>query len=214
MGARKWVVALSVFALLTGQIPAEVARPIGVVLEADKAHAGSAEVRRGATVFSSEEFSTAPGGHLRVRLGGAQITLDGASSFSLIQQESRLLARLRTGTASVAWNDPSALEFTAHGVAIRPGSGLAHGAVTVSGPHELVVTSFSGSLAASYAGSTQLIPAGTSYKAMLSPAQEPEGAGRQGGIPLIVWVAVGAAVGVGLWLVLRETREPVSPAVP
>ncbi len=57
MGARKWVVALSVFALLTGQIPAEVPGPVGIVLEAGQARAGSAEVLRGATVFPGNYFT-------------------------------------------------------------------------------------------------------------------------------------------------------------
>ena len=215
MSARKWVAVLSVVALLTGQTSAESIRPVGLILEAGKARLGDSEATSGSSVFTEQQLSTDAGGRLRVQLGQAQIALGGKSDVWLALEGGELRAVLRSGTASFAAKDSHALELSASGVLIHTrGDQPAHGTVQMVSPVELVGTSHAGSLTASFAGTTQIIPAGTSYRASLAPPQGPQGAGKRRGVAPIVWVAIGgaAALGVGLWLALRD--NDVSPSVP
>lgn len=215
MSARKWVAALSVVALLTGQTSAESIRPVGLILEAGKARLGNSEAISGSSVFTEQQLSTDAGGRLRVQLGRAQIALAGKSDVWLAGENGELRAVLRSGAVSFAAKDSRALELSASGVLIRPSDDQpAYGTVQMVSPVELVVTSHAGSLTASFAGTTQIIPAGTSHRATLAPPQGPEGAGKRRGVAPIVWVAIGgaAALGVVLWLALRD--NDVSPSVP
>ena len=215
MSARKWLAVLSVAALLTGQTSAESIRPAGFILDAGKARLDNSEALRGASVFAGQQLTTDGGGRLRVQLQQTQIALGGESAVWLASQGGELRAILRGGTISFTTKNDSPFALSAIGVLIRPsGNQPAHGAVRMVSPSELVVMSYEGSLTASYAGITQMIPAGRSYHATLAPAQDPQGVGKRRGVPPIVWVVVGtaAALSVGLWLATRD--NDVSPSVP
>lgn len=219
MGARKWVAGLvSVTLLLCPAAAAQANRPVGLVVVAHKAQLEAAEALQGASVFSPQKLSTHSGGALAVQLEQAQLTLSGDSRARLETREGLLRTILDQGVMRVEWKGPSPVELRVLDVAIRPqGTGTALAEVGLTGKGELLLTSHTGALEATYAGVTQVIPAGATYKAMVSPdpqVQQPQGAGRRRRVAPIVWVAIGTATAVSLWLFLKDRREAVSPTIP
>ena len=218
MGARKWVAGLVSVTLLTCQTAAAQApRPIGLVVVAQKAHLEGADALQGASVFAPQRLSTQSGGALSVRLQQAQLTLSGDSRAHIEAREGQLRTILDRGVMRVEWNGVSPVELRALDVAIRPrGTAATLAEVALTGKGELLLTSHAGALEATYAGVTQVIPAGATYKALVTPepqAQQPQGAGRRRIAP-IVWFAIGTATAVSLWLLLKDRRESVSPTIP
>lgn len=219
MGARKWVAGLVSVALLTCQAAAaQVVRPIGLVVAAHKAQLEGAEALQGASVFAPQRMSTKAGGTLSVRVVQARLTLGSESAARISTQDGQLQAILIQGAMRVAWDESSPVELQALGVTIRPqGNQPASAELAIAAAGELLVTSRQGALETSYAGVTQLIPAGASYKAVVTPeeqAQERQGAGRRRRMAPIVWIAIGTATAITLWLLLKDSRESVSPTIP
>ncbi|HSH17174.1 MAG TPA: hypothetical protein VLD18_14120, partial [Verrucomicrobiae bacterium] len=191
-----------------------------LVVVAHKAHLESADALQGASVFAPQRLSTLSGGSLSIRLDHAQLTLNSDSRARLEAREGPLRTILDHGMMRVEWNGSSPVELRVLDVAIRPQGNtttLAEVAITAKG--ELLLTSHSGALQASYAGVTQVIPSGATYKAVVTPepepqVQQPQGAGRRRRIAPIVWFAIGTAAAVSLWLFLKDRKESVSPTIP
>lgn len=221
MGARKWVAGLLSVTLLTCPAAAtQASRPVGLVVVAHKAHLEAAAALQGATVFAPQKLSTQTGGALSVRLNQALLTLSGDSRARIEAREQGLRTILDRGVMRVEWNGASTVELRALEVAIRPqGNAPTLAEVALTGKGELLLTSHAGALEASYAGVTQVIPAGATYKALVTPepepqVQQPQGAGRRRRLAPIVWFAIGTATAVTLWLLLKDRRESVSPTIP
>jgi hypothetical protein len=221
MGARKWVAGLVSVTLLTCQAAeAQVSRPIGLVVVAHKAHLGSADALQGASVFAPQRLSTQSGGMLNIRLQQAQLTLSGDSRAHIEALEGQLRTILDHGAMRMEWSGTSPVELRVLEVAIRPqGNTTTLAEVALTGKGELLLTSHAGALEATYEGVTQVIPAGATYKALVAPepepqAQQPQGAGRRRRLAPIVWIAIGTATAVSLWLLLKDRREAVSPTIP
>jgi len=219
MGARKWVAGLvSVTLLISPAAAAQTSRPVGLVVAAHKAQLEAAEALQGASVFSPQKLITRSGGTLAIQLDQAQLTLNGDSRARLETREGLLRTILDQGVMRVEWKGVSPVELRVLDVAIRPqGTGTALAEVGVTGKGELLLTSHAGALEATYGGVTQVIPAGATYKAVVSPdpqAQQPQGAGKRRRMAPIVWFAIGTATAVSLWLLLKDRREAVSPTIP
>lgn len=220
MGARKWVAGLVSVTLLTCPAAAQAARPVGLVVVAQKAHLEAAQAVQGATVFAPQKLSTQTGGALSVRLDRALLTLNSDSRARIEAREQGLHTILDRGVMRVEWNGASTVELRVLEVAIRPqGNTPTLAEVALTGKGELLLTSHAGALEASYAGVAQVIPAGATYKALVTPepepqAQQPQGAGRRRRMAPIVWFAIGTATAVSLWLLLKDRRESVSPTIP
>jgi ferric-dicitrate binding protein FerR (iron transport regulator) len=224
MGARKWVAGLvSVTLLICPAAAAQASRPVGLVVVAHKAQLEAADALQGASVFAPQKFSTRSGGALSIRLEQAQLTLNSDSRARLESRDGQLRTILDRGVMRMEWSGGSAVELRALDVAIRPqDSAPTLAEIGISGKGELLLTSHGGALEATYAGVKQVIPAGTTYKAVLTPdaeaeaaqAQQPQGAGRRRRMAPIVWFAIGAAAAVSLWLLLKDHREAVSPTIP
>jgi len=172
---RRIFVALLVYALVVGQLPARAAgvSPVGVVTQAAHANLGSAQVSAGSTVFDGDSFTTASDGLFRVRAGSAQFYLAGQSALKLHSVPGGALAQLTSGTIVFSSAKAVAIDVEIVQAHIRPASDQPTVAqISVAGPKQIDVRAKRGSLQFSYNGETKLIPEGAACRFVLDPSHE------------------------------------------
>lgn len=162
-------------------------RPLGVILQAERAHVSLAAATPGSTIFDGDTLSTEAQGTLRLRTGPAQLYLANGSAAAMRQNDAGVAATLLGGTAVFSAAGSNALEIRAFEARIRPQTDAPTvGQVTLVGPKELIVTSRRGSLEITVDEETQIVPEATSYRVVMDAAasaepQGPRGIGARGG---------------------------------
>ncbi len=218
--ARMFLVAFLIAALVDLPVLGAPAKALGVVIQAQRAQLDDVAAVNGATVYASDSLATDIGGSLRVSAGAAQLYLLSSSSATLNDASSGVSATLAKGTAGFSTNSGSAIEVrTPHAVIRTKTPQPTHARVTITGPNELMVTSFRGPLEVDADGEVYSIAEGHTYRVISEEVAEdkPDPQDTQAPKPArrrhtaIVLVAL-AAVQVGATLGIIEAFE--SPSKP
>ncbi|MGB8540086.1 MAG: hypothetical protein WCD49_00480 [Candidatus Acidiferrales bacterium] len=224
--SRCALIAILIAGLLNIPVYGADEKPLGLVMQAENAHIGNANVAIGTTIFPGDTLATEAGGRLRLNLGASQLYLLSASSATLSPNATPNIVHAVVGHGTVGFSsngsDHIELEIP-EGILHAANSEPAYGQVTIVGPQEVIISAYRGTLALDYNGDTREIPAGKSFRVTmdLEPAASPQPqapAGVGGGntkkalnTNSLVWaaVAVGAAAGtaVGIWYVLSESSS-------
>lgn len=179
--ARAILIALLITAL--GDIPALSAPPksLGTVILAEGAQLDNADTSAGSSVFPGDALHTNQGGKLRLRLGTAQVYLLADSSATLEDASPVVRTKLTRGTAGFSTPSSQVVEIETALAIIRSrgrstGTELSHGEVTITGPNELVVSSFRGALDVDIDGDIHTLTEGHACRVVMDP-EEPQGVG-------------------------------------
>jgi hypothetical protein len=166
-----------VFLLAGNRLPAKPAAtpnllPLGVVTQASSAHFNAARVSAGATIYDGDGLSTEADGALQFRAPAALLYLPGTSGVTLHRLPNGTQAQLQAGTVVFSTAKSAAVEILAGEASVRPAAdGPTVGQVTVIGPKELQISARRGALEFSYAGETEKLAEGTSYRIVLDPPE-------------------------------------------
>ena len=216
--ARSLLLAILIAGLLNLPAFAANEKPHGMIVQADQAHLAGINAATGATVYPGDALDTEAGGTLRLKLGGGQLYLGGASGATLSQRPGAYHVVVNRGTVGFASSASETIELETKLGIVRPAAGAAFGQVTITGPEEMIVSAYRGDLVVDYNGESQTIPEGKSYRvsfdleppAQPNAAQTPTGSGttKSAVDPHIVAKLVGTAVlGVGIFFAWRELCE-------
>jgi ferric-dicitrate binding protein FerR (iron transport regulator) len=205
-------------ALVSGMLNSSLlaaAKPLGMVVVAQNAHLGEADLALGTNVFSGDFLQTEPRGNLRLRLGSAQVYLNAASAAILDQQGESVGAKLVRGTVGFSSAPANGFQIETPVATVRPAKGTAFGEVTIVNPQTILVAAYRGSLLVTGNGIERVIPEGSAYNVSLAPDPEPapaspspQGAYGVSNHAHIIFAAVilGAA-GLGGYLAWHYTTE-------
>jgi hypothetical protein len=193
--------------------------PLGTVTQASGAHFNAAKVSAGATIYDGDGLSTEAEGALQFRGPASLFYLPGSSGVTLHGLPNGTQAQLQTGTVVFSTAKASGMEILADEAVIRPvADGPTVVQVTIIGPKELQISARRGALEFSYAGETEKIAEGASYRVLLDqpdatpPPQSQRGpakAGREGKkFRIIVIVLIGWATEWGLHEVFESPDRP------
>lgn len=209
-GVRNCLVAVVSAGLIASPAMAAAARPVGMVVIADKARLGSANATAGANVFPGDYIDTAANGTLRLQVGAGQMYLLSNSAAEFVQEDERVIAHLQHGTMGFSTPAPAT-------VAVQTPLGLVRGGdekrvfaqVTVLAPNKIQVSAYEGSVVVDgNDGRKQFIAAGQTYEGDLTADSgaggTPVGAYHQGinwhQVVGVAIIAAGAAlVACTLW---------------
>jgi hypothetical protein len=222
--SRRALATMLVFLLVGNPVPTRSAAtpnllPLGTVTQASRAHFNSASVTAGATIYDGDGLSTDAEGALQFRGPAALFYLPGASGVTLHGLPSGTQARLQTGSVVFSTASAAGMEIIADEAFIRPvADGPTVAQVTIIGPKELQISTRRGDLQFSYAGETEKLAGGSSYRILLdqpdsaSPPRSQKGptpAGRESkSFKIIVIVAIGW---VTEWAVHEVFESPDRP---
>jgi hypothetical protein len=193
--------------------------PLGIVTQASRAHFNAATVSAGATIYDGDVLTTEAEGALQFRGPTALVYLPGSSGVTLHGLPNGTQAQLQIGTVVFSTARAGGLEILADEAFIRPvADGPTMAQVTIIGPKELQISARRGALEFSYAGETEKIAEGASYRVLLDqpeatpPPQSQRGpakAGREGKkFKIIVIVLIGWASEWGLHEVFESPDRP------
>jgi hypothetical protein len=149
------------------------AKPLGMVVLAQNAHLGEADLALGTNVFSGDYLQTEPRGTLRMRVGAAQVYLAAASAAILDEQGDTVGAKLVRGTVGFSSAPASGFQVETPVATVSPAKGPAFGEVTLLNPQTILVAAYRGSLLVKGAGIERVIPEGSAYNITYSPDPEP-----------------------------------------
>jgi hypothetical protein len=192
--------------------------PLGTVTQATSAHFNAARVTAGATIYDGDGLSTEAEGALQFRGPAALFYLPGASGVTLHGLPNGTQAQLQTGTVVFSTARAAGMEIIADEAFIRPVADAPTVAqVTIIGPKELQISARHGALQFSYAGETEKLAEGASYRILLDHPESyppprqgpPPKAGREGKkFKIIVIVAIAWATE---WAVHEVFESPDRP---
>ena len=220
---RRALATMLVFLLAGIPLPARAADapnllPLGVVTQASGAHFKAAKVSAGATIYDGDGLSTEAEGALQFRGSAAVFYLSGSSGVTLHGLPMGTQAQLQTGTVVFSTAKAAAMEILADGALIRPlADGPTVAQVTIVGPKELHISARRGALQFAYAGETEKIAEGRSYRIVLDPPEAappfpqriPTKAGRESKkYKIITIVAIGWATEWGFHEVFESPDRP------
>ena len=183
--ARSSLVIILAFAMLNLSAFA-AGQPLGTVIQAQDAHLSNASAEIGATVYPGDAIATEQNGTMRLRVGSGQVFL-GASSAAYMTDNAKI-THLSIERGTVGFSGVSANQFemeTPVGL-VRPGNGQrAQGQVIVTGPHQITLTAYAGTLVLERNGESRTVEAGNSFNVSFNPdaaptAQTPSGQGGSG----------------------------------
>jgi hypothetical protein len=176
---RRALATMLVFLMAGVPVPARPATaanllPLGTVTQASRAHFNAATVTSGATIYDGDGLSTEPEGALQFRGSAALLYLPGASGVTLHGQQNGMQAQLRNGTVVFSTARAAGMEVLADEAFIRPvADGPTVAQVTIIGPKELQISARRGALQFSYAGETEKLAGGASYRILLDQPDSP-----------------------------------------
>jgi hypothetical protein len=213
---RSCLIVFLVCGLVNFPAAAANEKPLGSIIQADKALLGTTDAMIGATVYPGDALATSTGGTMRLKLGAGQLYLLGGSAATLGDQPSAVRAKVERGTVGFtsAAANPVELE-TPEGI-VRGTTSQAYGQVTLTGPREMIVSAYRGELVVEYEGESHTIAEGKSYSVTLvddqpepAAAQAPQGGGVKPAVKrhLLVKLAVVAAVAVTSYFLWQEFCE-------
>jgi hypothetical protein len=193
--------------------------PLGIVTQASRAHFNAANVSTGATIYDGDGLSTDAEGALQFRGPTAFGYLPGSSGVTLHALPNGTQAQLQTGTLVFSTAKAAGMEIIADKAFIRPvADGPTSAQVTIIGPKELQINARRGALQFSYAGETEKLGEGASYRILLeqpdaAPLPQtqrgPVKAGHENrSFKIIVIVAIGWATEWGLHEVFESPDRP------
>jgi hypothetical protein len=222
------LIAILIGSLLNLPAFAANEKPLGLVTQAQEAQIGTAVVAIGTTVYPGDTVATDTGGILRLKVGGSQVYLLASSAATLSQNAQMVHALVARGTVGFSSNgtDQVGLEIP-EGIVSAANGEPAYGQVTLTGPREVVISAYRGTLVLDNDGEMHTIPAGKSYRVTLDlepPAAKPvaqEAAGVGGNnndivapkhrhltFDLIVLGVVGAVSAVVYYEVTQSPSRP------
>jgi hypothetical protein len=221
---RRALAMILVFLLAGIPLPARTAAtpnllPLGTVTQASRAHFNAASVTAGATIYDGDGLSTEAEGALQFRGSAALLYLPGASGVTLHGLPGGAQAQLQTGSVVFSTASAASMEIIADEAFIRPlADGPTIAQVTIIGPKELQISARRGDLRFSYAGETEKLAGGSSYRILLDkpdstppshPQQGPVKAGHESkSFRIIVIVAIGW---ITEWAVHEVFESPDRP---
>jgi hypothetical protein len=153
--------------------------PLGVVLQAERAHVGLDITAGGATIYEGDRLETQDDGTLRARLSGSQMYLRPGTATEVHGLPNGFSASLMRGTVVASSPEGQTFRLLANGVTIHPaGTQATVAEVTWVNPTELLLTSNRGAIEVSMGDEVKTIEAGSSYRMKIEP--EDAGPGAQG----------------------------------
>jgi hypothetical protein len=171
---RQFVTVLLIALLVSPAGSGAAQKPLGVVLQAQNATLRASDGIAGSTVFQGDTLSTAHSGKALVRMGTAQIEVMPDSVVSFEELDSIAGATLLQGTVGFSSPENGSVAVRAAGIVIRPqAKRLTHGQVTLSGPLELLVTSYRGPLELTLENESLVVPEGTTYRVVQGDSRGP-----------------------------------------
>jgi hypothetical protein len=202
--ARSGLIGFVIAGMLNLPVMAASAKPLGMVVIAEKAHVDNANAAIGVDVFPGDALSTDIGGSLRMKVGASQVYLLSSSAATLVPGENKVQAKITHGTLGFSTSSPDQLEIaTPLGVIRGEDSQRVFAQIAVMSPTKMQISAYEGSLLViAPNGDKKTINQGETLEgAIASP--EPGGGGQsQTGVggSGINWkhVAFVAAMGVAL----------------
>jgi hypothetical protein len=170
---RRALARMLVVFLVAMPVPARPAAtpnvlPLGTVTQATHAHFNASRVTAGATIYDRDELSTEAEGALQFRSPAALLYLPGASGVTLHSLPNGPQAQLQSGSVVFSTAKATGMEILAKQAVIRPvADGPTVAQVTINGPKELQINARRGALQFSYAGETEKLAEGASYRILL-----------------------------------------------
>jgi hypothetical protein len=194
-------------------------KPLGMVVQAQNAQISNAKLAIGTTVYPGDRVETDAGGALRLRMGSTQLYLLASSSATLGQRPDSLFAEVLRGTVGFSSNATDQVELEVPEGVIRASNGQpAYGQVTISGPQEIIVTAYRGSLVLDNDGELHTIPEGKAYRVTMNPEPAPVAAmtrddanttpakrKRRKLAFFLLFGGIGALATYGIWTELSES---------
>lgn len=181
--ARCCLAVMLAFGMLNLPAFGAAEQPLGIVIQTQDALLSNAVAQLGATVYAGDSVATEQDGTLRLRVASGQLYLTPSSSASLTQNAKVAHISVTRGTVGFVGVTAAQLELETPIGSIRPANGMrAQGQVTVTGPHQMIVSAYSGALVVERNGESRTVEAGKSYNVTFDPdaapaAQAPAGAG-------------------------------------
>lgn len=220
---RKCVAVAAASLLIGGPSSGKIA-PLGMVLHAERAHVGEAEVSAGCTIFPGDRVSTDAGGALRISIPSLMLQL-GAQSSVVVglapSSDASILAELASGSLVFSATSTGRIAVEANQAIVQPTANAAAIAqVRVVNPKELRIFAQRGALEFSYHGESEAIPEGRAYRVFLDPSEAEiaaaSGAEKDRKSPTkhhlkFLFVAIGVAIAVAIPLLVRALESPDSP---
>jgi len=215
---RSCIATILAGSLATFPLMAAGEKQLGVVIQADHARLGAAEVSRGATVYPGDSFETDTAGALRLSIGPGQIYLSGSSAATLGSNASLAHVTLTRGTVTLASPASGQLEIETPAGVLRATDGRpATWQATIVSPSEMTVSAYKGNLTLDNDGELHTISEGKSYRITIE--QDPSPAPVQDNYPqdfhrakkrkklVIALVVTGglALISYVVWLELSES---------
>lgn len=226
--ARSTLAILLAVGLLDLPLLAAPSKALGLVIQAQEAMLDNSILAVGTTVYPGDTVQTDVGGTLRVKFGTAQIYLLSSSAATFSQRENVIRAVVEHGTVGFSSGPASDIEIEIPQGILRGASGQeAYGQATITGPQEVVIAAYRGSLVLDNDGELHTIPAGKTYRVTmdLEPAADlipaaPRGQdpGQDSGVRhpkrrrLAFDLLFVGGVAVGSYLIWREITQ--SPSLP
>jgi len=210
---RSCLIGLLVSTLVGAPVQAASSQPLGVVLQADRAHVGAGEAQSGASVFAGDILSTDQTGTLRARLGAAQVALLPNTTTAMGLTAAGTSAVLERGTLIFSSAAVNAIEVRASEARIRPKTSQALAQVTLVGPLEFLVTSQKGELEVIIGSEVHTVAEATSYRVLVDASAaevsspRPAAAGRSRFL-LIALIMIGAGTAYGIWRAVSSPDRP------
>ncbi len=170
-GARSCLVAFVIVGMLNLPVMAAAsAKPLGMVVIADRAHVDNVNAAIGADVFSGDALSTEAGGSLRMKVGASQVYMLSGSAATLVPGENRVQAKITRGTLGFSTNSPDQLEIGTPVGVVRGADGQRIFAqVAVTAPNKILISSYEGTLLVMTPdGQKKTIEQGETYEATLA----------------------------------------------
>jgi hypothetical protein len=193
------------------------AAPFAVVTLARLAVLGNSNAVGGTTVYPGDTLETMPGGELHLTVAGGQVYLLSDTAADVLRSGSVLQAAIIRGTVGFSsLTDQQFQIVTPEGI-VEAADGLpAYGQVTTDGPHNVVISAYTGALVLHRGAQTLIVKAGQSYYVSLVPDPEPSRQ-KAGIVPAynyhLVWriIVIAAAAGVGYYLWQLYSVSPTTP---
>jgi hypothetical protein len=194
--------------------PASV--PLGLVLQADRAHVGADITSGGATIYDGDRLETQGDGTMRARLGGSQMYLRASTAAEVHGLSNGFSANLVRGTVVVSSPEGQTFQLLANGATIRPvGTQATVAQVTLVNSKELLLTSNRGAIEVSMGDEVKTIEAGSSYRMEVQPDDQgaqgsgsgtgPQHTGRSRRLAFfLLGGAIAVGTGVAVWRALES----------
>lgn len=215
---RSILVALLASGMIASPLLA-AAKPLGMVVLAQNAHLGEANLALGTNVFSGDYLQTEPRGNLRMRLGAAHVYLSAASAAVLSQHGDTVGAKLIRGTVGFSSAPANGFEIETPIAIVRPAKSAAFGEVTIVNQQTILVAAYRGSLLVKGAGIERVIPEGSAYNISYSPDPEPAASPSPQGVYgvsnhgrwLVATAILGGTAAISYWVWHKSTESDPNP---